>query len=278
MAPWIIRRALTLVAFMALGPGPAAAGVQDWQMSEVVTAYQGDPAVRFLELANPVGGCLFPSSRLVVYGPDGAAQDSQPLVTATRCFAAGTFYLVATSGARAQFGVGADLGTVPVLPESAGQVCFVSSATHYDCVRWGSVAMPVPDLFGPGDATSTAVPTAQHALARIDATHVVAGDWALATPTPRGPNDGTPWFPPDAGPTADAAPPPPDARPPADAAMVPDARPVYDADPQRYLDVDPGGGALCSCGGGAERGGALTLLVIAWAVRRAAAPRITAGR
>lgn len=250
------------------GSHVAKAGIEAWEMNEVVTSAGGDGAVRYLELANLVGGCLFPTSRVVVYDGAGQVVGSAALVTQATCYGAPTYYLLATSAAVTRFGVAADRQIVPPLPADAGQACFVSSQTRYDCVRWGPVSTALEDFFGIGDDSSAQAAPDGQSLARTDHTNVVSADWSLLSPTPRGPNDGTPWTPPDAGPTPDAAPPAdagPDAGARPDAAIIPDARPVGDASDQRYLDLDPGGGALCSCrtGGGAP---AVLLLLAAIAL------------
>jgi hypothetical protein len=230
---------------------PAAqAGVKSWEVNEIVAAVDGDPAVRFVELKNVPGGCLFPSSRIEILDGAGALIGVVVPVTATTCFEAGWHWLFATPEAEAALGVPADAPLYWPLPAGAGQVCFVSSTTRYDCARWGTVTVPATDFFGAEDTTSALAIPDGVALARIATTHVVAVDFALQTPTPRQPNDGTPWFPPDAGPTPDAAPrpdaaPTPDAAPPADARV--DAAPRADAGDDAYLDVHPVGGATCAC-------------------------------
>jgi hypothetical protein len=252
------------VVLAYLGTGEARGDIHDWEVNEVLVSAGGDASVRFVELANPVGGCLFPSSRVVVYDGAGGVLGSVTMVTQTTCYGPDTYYLLATSAAVAAYGVAADKTMAPVLPAGAAQVCFVSSTSRYDCVRWGSLATPLADFFGPGDTSVATSPPDSQALARTGRTHVVMDDWQILSPTPRGPNDGSPWSPPDAGPTPDAGPPPdagPDAGPRPDAAMLPDARPTADASPQRYLDVDPGGGATCSCRGGADGGGSALLIL-----------------
>ena len=131
---------------------PAAAGVEDWEVNELLVLEAGDPAIQYIELRNEVGGCLFPSSRVEVLDSSGSLVDA--------------------------------FGT------THGQVCFSSSATRYDCVRYGTLATPVPDFFGVGDTSATLAPPDGISLARIDRTHVVIDDWQLATPTPGDFNDG----------------------------------------------------------------------------------------
>ncbi len=266
-----------MVAVICQAPATIQAGVEDWEVNEVVVSAGGDSAVRYVELRNLPGGCLFPTSRVTVLDAAGNAVDTQGLVPGTTCYGPDTYFLIATGGALAFFGVDADVSAAPLLPAAAGQVCFISSTTRYDCVRWGSITTPVVDFFGPTDATSATPPGDGVALERVAVTHVVEFDWTLDEPTPRGPNDGTPWTPPDAGPTPDAAPPLDaepvfDAGPPPDAALFPDAGPPADARNQDFLDLDAQGGAMCSCRGGTTRGEAagqgLLVLVAALALRR----------
>jgi len=258
-------------AALCLSAGPAGAGVEDWEVNEVVVSGGGNSAVRYIELANLPGGCLFPSSRVTVYDADGVAVDTAGLVAGTTCFGADTYFLLATPAAMSFFGTDADVQQAPLIPAAAGQVCFISSTTRYDCVRWGTINTPLVDFYGPSDTTTAMPPGDSMALERRSSTHVVAVDWAVDSPTPRGPNDGTPWSPPDAGPTPDARPPVdagPDAGPPPDAWLLPDAHPVHDASPQGYLDLTATGGATCSCTGGTGTPGALggNLLLLAAAV------------
>lgn len=253
---------------------PAAADVEDWEVNEIVVSAGGNPSAQYMELATPVGGCLFPSSRVEVFDAGGASLGAVGLAASTTCYGAPTYFLVASAGAAAHFGVEADVALNVPLPQSAGQVCFASSATRYDCVRWGPIETAIPDLFGPADQTSAPAPPDGIALARVMTTHVVADDWELAEPTPRAPNDGTPWSPPDAGSVPDASP-PGDASPPQDAGPLPDARRSPGASPDarddRFLDLEAVGGACSSAGGD---GGLLVALALAplFGRRRRAVP------
>ncbi|HVV84983.1 MAG TPA: hypothetical protein VHE35_18090 [Kofleriaceae bacterium] len=255
--------ALAFVVGLGLSIGGASAawaGPSNFRLSEVATASAtSDPAARYVELENLDEGCVFPSTQVISYRADGSEVGRAAPFTATTCFAAGSFILLATPAAQTAFGTTADASLVPALPGPAGQVCLVSSATRYDCVRWGHVTVPVHDLFDPDDDTSAVPPPGGLALSRVSDTGVIAVDWQVQTPTPRGPNDGSPWDPLDAG--IDGPPPIAagiDARPPrpdgghgsVDAAVV-------DAPPETFLDLDPGGGAACGCRTGATPGGAL---------------------
>jgi MYXO-CTERM domain-containing protein len=249
------------VLLIVLGSAaPAAAGPSSFRLSEVMTASAtGDPAVRYIEIEAVFEGCVFPSTELVAYNAAGESMGRVSPFTSTMCFAAGTHLLLATPAAQAAFMVGADSSLVPGLFGSAGQLCFHSSTTRYDCVRWGNVTVPVHDLFEPDDDTSALPPPGGLALARVSDTGVIAVDWRVETPTPREPNDGTPWDPLDAGldapPMIDAA---VDARPPRpDGGSGGIDAAVTDAEAQVYLDLDPGGGAACGCRTGATPGGAI---------------------
>ncbi|MBK9033289.1 MAG: hypothetical protein IPL61_18790 [Myxococcales bacterium] len=258
-----MRWPATVIA-LAAAAAPAAADLADVRLSEVATAAgSGDPAARYVELEATAAACVFPSTRVVSYDAAGAVLgDVAPFASAT-CLAAGSYLLLATPAAQAEFATGADGSLVPPLDLDAGQVCLVSSATRYDCVRWGAVAAPVRDLFGPDDASAAVPPPAGLALARIAATDVVAVDWRVESPTPRRPNDGSPWDPADAGvdgPRLDAG---------VDALVVDAQRLDAPADAaaldgnQRFLDLDPGGGAACGCTTGATPDGAAVLAVAA---------------
>jgi uncharacterized protein (TIGR03382 family) len=244
-----------------------AVGVSAFRLSEVVTASPtADPAARYIELETIGDGCLFPSTVLRVYDAAGAfVADAMPYASTT-CFDDGAFLLFATPAAQSVFMTGAaDAAIVPTLPEAAGQLCLVSSTTRYDCVRWGPITTPVHDLFAPGDDTSAPAPPGGYALARIADVNVVSADWRIETPTPGAANDGTPWDPGDAGVDAmlavDAA--PGDGAIAADAGV--DAPFTVDAARadanDRFLDLDPRGGAACGCGAGGGAG-ALTLALV----------------
>lgn len=257
-----MRVGLALVLFA----GTAHAGPAAWELSEVERAGPGnDAAIRFVEVFADDAGCWFPTTQVAVYDGAGAVLDVVAPFASTTCFPAGTYVLLATTGAEAAHGVAATSNQVPTFPAAARQVCFRSTATIYDCVRWGGQTVVVHDLFGPDDDSSAPAPPGGAALARIASSHVVSDDWIVAEPTPGGPNDGTPIEVPDAGPTPDAGPPPdaelvPDAGPPADAAIV---EPAPDAQPAAFLDLDPAGGAGCGCQGGRDPS---LLLGLGWLV------------
>ena len=275
------------VSKLALGSlllaSPAFAAVGDWRLNEVVaSAPNGDTAARYVELYTPADACWFPSTRLDAYDAGGLPLGSIAPFAQTTCFAADTYLVLGTTAAGAAFGFTPDVTMAPALPPAAGQLCFASSTTNYDCVRWGAITSPVHDFLGASDDTSAPSIPPGIALARTQVTHVVVDDWTLESPTPRGPNDGSPWMPPDAGvlpdaavdaAIADASPPDAivDARPPSDAG------PVIDAQNHEYLDLDPGGGA-CACRGGGGAGGAIPIAIIILFVVRPADSRLTRAR
>lgn len=236
------------------------AGVEDWEVSEV---YRGsDPAVRFVELVNLLGGCLFPTSRVDLFDGEGALLATMSLSVTTACHAAPTYILLASAEAAADFGVTRDRALNPELP-SSGQLCFRSSATYYDCVRWGTVNQPIVDLFGPQDLSIAVAPPLDRSLARTKTTHVIVLDFSESDPTPRQPNDGSTWMAPDAGVAPDAAP-AIDAGPRPDAGRRTDAAPRVSADAgnARYLDLDTVGGASCGCQSSGSSGVSSLLFVL----------------
>ncbi len=274
MRSWL----MVVLGAAILGRGGAAgAGIEDWEVNEVVTQVGGDVQIRYIELRNLPGGCMFPTTRIVAYDAAGQNVGSINPVVGTTCWGPDTYMLFATTAAQTSFDTGADRSIVPALPVDAGQVCFTSSATRYDCVRWGTIATPVHDFFGASDDSTVAAPASGTALARIATTHVIADDWVGLAPTPRGPNDGTPWSPPDAGPVPDAGPDagvPIDAAPTPDAFIFPDAGQRLDARSDRYLDLTPrGAGCGCSGSGGGGRGSLALLLVALVAALRPATRR-----
>jgi hypothetical protein len=277
--------AVILVAGIGLAAGPSAAwaGVDAWRVNEVYVD-PAHPATRYVELAAPASGgadnCWFPSTRLEVLDASGAAVGQVAPFAVTTCFNGEWYLLFATSEAVTSFGVQADAPLPVGLAAAGGQVCVRSSTIRYDCARWGAITGAVGDQQNPGDQTvGPALPGGAQALVRVADTGVVATDFSLGAPTPRGPNDGTPWSPPDAGPTPDAAP-MVDAAPPADAEPVPDAGPTPSFPDARasqppFLNADPGGGG-CDVGGrGAGWTGLMLVLLAltATGARRTAAPR-----
>ncbi len=260
-----------LVVLAVTMASPAAAGVSAFRLSELVTASPtADPAARYIELEALGDGCWFPSTVVRVYDPAGGTLGDAMPFASTTCFTAGTYLLFATPAAQAVFMTAADTAIVPVLPAAAGQLCLVSSTTRYDCVRWGTITTPVHDLFGPADDTTTLAAPGGLALARVADVNVVAADWRVESPTPRRPNDGTPWDPGDAG--VDASPATDaggddagrDGPAPIDAPFAVDAARVDAND--RFLDLDPGGGASCGCGAGASTSAAVTALLVVLAL------------
>jgi hypothetical protein len=264
----------------------AAAAVGDWQLNELVSAApNGDAAARYVELYANADACWFPSTRLDVYDAGGQRTGSIAPFLTTTCFPSGTYLVVGTAAAGATFGFTPDAVGLPPLPTGAGQLCFASSSTDYDCVRWGAISVPVHDFLGATDDTSALAPPRGIALARTQVTHVVANDWTLEAPTPRAVNDGAPYVPPDAGlGPPDAAPPPDaqvtdaappdavvDARPPRDAAPLPPDAPAH-----TYLSLDPGGGA-CTCRS-TSAGGAIPIAIALLALVRPADRRLTRRR
>jgi hypothetical protein len=252
--------------------GTASAGPAEWELNEVERAGPGgNTAIRFVELYAAQAGCWFPSTQVAVYDAGGTVLDAVAPFASTTCFGDDTYLLLATTGAEALYGVIATTNQVPTIPANARQICFRSTGTIYDCVRWGAQTVVIHDLFGPTDDSSAPAPPTGGAIARIASSHVVSDDWIAAEPTPGGINDGTPIEVPDAGPEPDAGPPAdaelePDAGPPPDADLL-DAAPAPDAHNSQFLDLDPGGGAGCGCQGGADPSLLLGLLLVV-SVRR----------
>ncbi|MSP16578.1 MAG: hypothetical protein EXR73_08215 [Myxococcales bacterium] len=236
---------------LCIGQGSALAGVEDWRVNEVASSVAGNPNLRFVELYAPpsivADMCFFPSTRIEILSADGDLLGSVTPFTSTTCFGGNTLFLFATPETEAHYGVVRDAALPYPIP-AAGQLCFRSSATRYDCARWGDVTGPVPDFGNPADMTAAAPLVDGAAIARIAVTGVVATEFALRSPTPRRGNDGTPWMPPDAGPPLDASV-TPDAGEP-DARFVSDARiadPI-DARPGApdWYHADPGGAPACA--------------------------------
>jgi MYXO-CTERM domain-containing protein len=265
--------ARSVLAIFLAWPTAALAAIADFRVSEVFPGTAGNPAVRFIELSVPegtAGNCLFPTTRIEIFDSKGELLGALAPFAATVCYAAGSFFLLATPEAAAFFGVERDSRLDVPLPREGGQVCFASSQTRYDCARWGPVAEEdaLRFLRNTDDATASPPIPEDIALARTGDTGVAAADFQLQSPTPRQPNDGTVWIPPDAGELPDGGGDGDadggddvDAAPPADAPLPdapdfrrPDARPIVRVDASffdpAFLDADPGGGAACGCRAG----------------------------
>ncbi len=238
-----------------------AAAIADFRVNEIVPQVGGDPGLRLIELfvpADAFANCLFPTTRIEIFDAAGVLLGTAAPWTTTVCYDGGTYFILATDAAAAFFGVPRDARLDVEIPPFAGQVCLASSATRYDCARWGPVTEPLVYLRNTDDTTTgPSIPDGQ-ALARVTDFAVVAVDFVVQEPTPRQPNDGTIWMGPDAGP------PPPDAAPPVDAGvpdarvfMLPDARPGDRPDgpvvDPAFLSADPGGGVVCTCSVGRGR-------------------------
>jgi hypothetical protein len=274
---------LALVAVF-LGPSgvvrTAGASIADFRVNEVVPAFGGDGRIRYVELFVPPGttaNCLFPTTRIEVFDADGLLLGAATPFASTVCISGGSFFLLAPQAAAEQLGVAVDAPFGVAIPAFAGQVCFASSSTRYDCARWGPIGTPVGYLRDLEDGSSAApIPDGQ-ALARVGDGAGVAIDFALQAPTPGRANDGAPYLGPDAGAPPDAAILVDAGTPDARTFARPDARPLTlpDAftDP-RFLSADPGGGG-CSAGGRPSWLAVVSLLglLARGGARRRAAPR-----
>ena len=246
---------------VALAGAPTAhAALADFRVSEVFAGSAAAPTAQFIEIhvpANTVANCLFPTTRIEIFDGAGTLIGAIAPFSGTECYAAGTFFLFANPEATALFGVERDARLDVAIPRAAGQVCLASSQTRYDCARWGTITNAVRYLRNTDDATAAPPIPAGVALARVADMATVATDFLLQSPTPRQPNDGTVWIPPDGGvvdPEPDAAVPDatvPDAR---DDFTRPDAPPIPRPDGNftnpDFLSADPGGGAALSCSAG----------------------------
>ena len=255
------------------GASTAHAALADFRVSEVFAGSAAAPNAQFVELQvgpNTVANCLFPTTRIEIFDGAGTLIGAVAPFSGTECFAAGTFFLFANPEAAALFGVERDARLDVAIPRNAGQVCLASSQTRYDCARWGTITNAVRYLRNTDDDSGSPPIPPGVALARAGDTGIAGSDFVLQSPTPRQPNDGTVWIPPDGGglpDEPDAAVPIPDARLPdaRDDFTRPDAPPVPRPDAllgnPDFLSADPGGGAALSC----STGGGLSswLLVLA---------------
>src|SRR5262245_29023235 len=116
-------------------------GIEDWRINEVSGSAGGDTSIRFVELYAPpsatADNCLFPSSRIELL--DGAGNQIGEVypVTSTICLPGDFYYMFGTLQASAFYGFDFDRTLNLAIPDS-GQLCFKSSGTRYDCVRWGT--------------------------------------------------------------------------------------------------------------------------------------------
>ena len=254
----------------AIVPVVAHASIADWRVNEVLAAAGGDPRIGYVELYAPpgtTGDCLFPTTRVEVFDASGLLLGADAPFETTQCYDGPRFLTLASPEAAAYFGIVPDATLTVAIPADAGQVCFASSQTRYDCARWGAVTSAERYLRNVDDASAgPSIPDGQ-ALARVADTGVVADDFVIQSPTPGAGNDGTVYGGPDGGVPPDAAPPLPDAATP-DARTVfahPDAPVVIAPDAAvpdpRFLSADPGGGA-CACRAATGRPDPVTALVL----------------
>ncbi|MEX0785196.1 MAG: hypothetical protein WD939_01025 [Dehalococcoidia bacterium] len=168
-------------SFMVLqvrDPEPALALHHISEITEVMSGFDGDPDVQFVEILALTGSQYFVNNtRLTVFNPDGtlAGVLLDPLGTAISPSA--TRWIMGTAAFEAASGISADFVFSPGILPAAGMVCWgapdVSAPApgtwsagdpnnYVDCVSYGGASFtgtnpmsPNPSAFGAGDDTQS---------------------------------------------------------------------------------------------------------------------------
>ena len=215
-----------LILIVALRPTqPAVAVVHIAEIHEVMSGFDGDPSVQYVEINMRAAGqnftgnsklSAFDASGNFIDGDSGTIGD-QPLLTMNGNVANagdGVRWLMGTTAFETASGIQADFQfpASPGLPTGAGMVCLFESSRDFtnpnesvDCVAYGSYPGTTPNIPG-GTNTPTALGpgNCQNSLTRTVATSFSApnpptGSWAdtdsandfvLAAPSPEN-NAGT---------------------------------------------------------------------------------------
>jgi hypothetical protein len=195
-----MRRAyLTVVVALALFSlaTPSRAAFHVTVIDEVMTSYNGDPGVQFIEMRMLAGLQSFvANSVLAAFDANGNyINDILVVPTDVTNSGVGTRWLVGTSGLQTQSGITPDF-VMPagILPTGGGMVCYggggglvpknpptwsrTDFSTYVDCLAYGTYSGPTNVKIG----TPTALNADGHSLQRGTMTSNNAADFSCADP------------------------------------------------------------------------------------------------
>jgi len=201
MKPFRLALAFAALSLLAV---PAGAAFHFSVIDELMTSYDGNPDVQFVEIRMLSGSQnLVDRTVLAAFDGSGSYQGDLLLLDANVTnAAAGTRWIMGTAAFETVSGIQVDFEFTPGLVQGSGMVCWGAPegivppldpnswdhdnpSNYIDCVAYGVYTGPNP-LGGdptPFDADG-------HALARIDETDDNATDFACADPATPENNDG----------------------------------------------------------------------------------------
>lgn len=190
-------RIWAIVGLIGAGLWPAGPAAADHHFMQIVEVYNGTGTREFIELqASSSGQNNLTGHKVVTYNSDGTVDTEYPFTSDPPSGADDETYLLATTAAQTQFGLGAVDLVMPTagLDEFGGKVCFVSveGNGNVDCMAWGEytgsstgVGSPFSPQLGLPEGASVER-TIVGSLDSGDDTNQSAADfdWAVA-PTPQ---------------------------------------------------------------------------------------------
>jgi hypothetical protein len=206
-----LRPALAFAALSLLALSrPAGAAFHFSVIDELMTSYDGDPNVQFVEIRMLSGGQnLVDRTVLAAFDGSGNYQGDLLLLDENVMNAsAGTRWIMGTTAFETASGLQVNFEFAPGLVQGSGMVCWGAPpgivppldpnswdhedpANYIDCVAYGDYTGPNP-LGG----TPTPLDADGHSLARVDETDDNATDFACADPATPTNNDGESPVPP----------------------------------------------------------------------------------
>lgn len=211
----VLLAVAALAALMLSGSGsqPAHAVHHIAEISEVMSGFDGDPDIQFVEIKrldfSYAGQGFVANTRLSAFNPDGTLAGILLDPVGADFIAGGVFWIMGTSAFETASGLSVDFTFSPGILPSAGMVCWgapgsvapdpntwdASDPNNYvDCVSYGGVAFtgtnpmsPNPASSGAGNDTSslTRVATSTGKAANPWRNSDDATDFALLTPSPK---------------------------------------------------------------------------------------------
>lgn len=190
------RPCIALAALLLLiAPRPAAAVFHFAVIDEVMTSYEGDTAVQFVEIQMLSGSqTLVADSVLGVFDATGAFVDEALVVPGNISNSgSGLRWIMGTPELETAAGIQVDFEFPAGLIPQSGMVCWgapgvfppppaswdhTDPESYVDCVAYGAYTGPTNDLIG----TPTPISPDGHSIRRISETHDNATDFACGDP------------------------------------------------------------------------------------------------